>query len=99
MPGVLIVEGMGQAGTLLVRYNIPDHQEKEILAYKFKKAKFMYPTLPGDELTFEIRLKRMNKNGAVLKAIASIGDRIVTEAAFTLAIVNRQRFREKFSRK
>src|SRR3989338_5245129 len=41
MPGALTVEGLGQASTLLVRSNIPNHQEKDILAYKLKEVKFM----------------------------------------------------------
>ncbi len=101
MPGALIVEGMGQAGTLLLRYHLENHQKKEILAYKFQKAKFMYPTLPGDELRFEVTMKGKNDKGAVMKAKAfnNKNDRLITEAKFTLAIVDRERFRAKFSKK
>ena len=31
MPGALIIEGLGQAATLLVRYNIENHESKDIL--------------------------------------------------------------------
>jgi 3-hydroxymyristoyl/3-hydroxydecanoyl-(acyl carrier protein) dehydratase len=98
MPGALIVESMGQAGTLLLRYNIENHQEKEILAYNFKKAKFLYPTLPGDELTITVAMKWKTKKGATMKGTALIGDRLVTQASFTLAIVDKARFRAKFAR-
>jgi len=97
MPGALIVEGMGQAGTLLLRYNIDGHEEKDILAYKMKGIKFMYPTLPGDELRLEVSLKRKNSKGGVMKAIAKVRDREVAKASFTLAIVDKARFRSKFS--
>ncbi len=40
MPGALIFEGLGQAATLLIRYNIPDHEKKDVLAYKIRSAKF-----------------------------------------------------------
>jgi 3-hydroxymyristoyl/3-hydroxydecanoyl-(acyl carrier protein) dehydratase len=67
MPGALIVEGLGQAGTLLVRYNLKDHEEKEILAYEFKKAKFQKPTLPGDTLRYELELKNTRKKDGEIR--------------------------------
>ena len=52
MPGALTVEGIGQAATLLVRSNIPNHQEKDILAYKLKEVKFMAPIIPPAQVMF-----------------------------------------------
>src|SRR3989338_8386960 len=46
MPGALIVEGLGQAATLLVRYNLKGHEQKDILAYKIRSAEFFRPTFP-----------------------------------------------------
>ena len=62
MPGALIVEGIGQAATLLIRYNIPNHEEKDVLAYKIRGAKFFRPTFPGHTLTFKCKLRLMLKN-------------------------------------
>src|SRR3989338_8989027 len=59
MPGALIIEGLGQAATLLLRYNLPNHETKEILAYKIKEAKFSLPTFPGDELLFDVQMAGM----------------------------------------
>ena len=56
MPGALMVEGMGQAGTLLMRYNLENHWEFDVLAYKIKEAKFSAPTFPGDQIKYEIAL-------------------------------------------
>src|SRR3989338_213184 len=53
-PGALIVEGLGQAATLLARYSIPEHEKKDVLAYKIRDAKFMAPVLPGHEMTYEV---------------------------------------------
>ena len=36
MPGALIAEGIGQAGTILIRYNLVDHEKKDVLAYNIK---------------------------------------------------------------
>ena len=99
MPGALIIEGLCQAGTLLVRYNIPNHLEKDILVYKIKKAQFMYPVFPGNRIRFEIKLSKMKEKGALLKGKVFVKDRICSEAKMILAIVNKKRFREKFTKK
>jgi 3-hydroxymyristoyl/3-hydroxydecanoyl-(acyl carrier protein) dehydratase len=98
MPGALIIEGFGQAATLLLRYNIPDHQEKEILAYKIKKVTFSYPTLPGDNLRFEIKMGRKNEKGAVFKGKVFVNEKQCSEVKLILAIVDRKRFRNKFTK-
>ena len=98
MPGTLTVEGMGQAGTLLVRNNIPNHQEKDVLAYKMKEVKFMAPILPGDTARFELDLIAQDERGAILQGKAFVKDTLVAEALLMLAIVNRAEFRSKFAR-
>src|SRR3990167_9274600 len=89
MPGALTVEGMGQAGTLLVRNNIPNHQENDVLAYKMKEVKFMAPILPGDTARFELDLIAQDERGAILQGKAFVKDTLVAEALLMLAIVNR----------
>ncbi|MBI2140093.1 beta-hydroxyacyl-ACP dehydratase [Candidatus Woesearchaeota archaeon] len=95
MPGALIIEGMGQAGTLLARNNLEDHQSKEILAYKISEAKFSAPTFPGDTLTFEIRMLGKDDRGALLQGAASVDGKQVAEARMMLAVVSREEFRQK----
>src|SRR3989338_2688989 len=56
MPGALIVEGLVQAATLLVRYNLDGHESKDVLAYKIRGAKFFRPAFPGHTLRFEAKL-------------------------------------------
>ena len=63
MPGALIAEGIGQAGTLLIRYNLENHETKDVLAYNIKKAQFKYPTFPGQEMRYEVELKNGLKHG------------------------------------
>jgi len=97
MPGALIVEGMGQAATLLLRYNLPNHQDKEILAYKIKDAKFSLPTFPGATIKYEINLVGKDDKGALLTAKAVVNNMTVAEATMMLAIVERKDFRQKHS--
>ena len=98
MPGALTVEGLGQASTLLVRNNIPNHNEKDILAYKLKEVKFIAPILPGDQVRFEIDLIAQDERGAILQGKVFVKENLVAEALLMLAIVNKAEFRAKYSR-
>lgn len=97
MPGALIVEGLGQAGTLLMRYNLEKHWEKDVLAYKIKEAKFSSPTFPGDCLKYEVTLLGQDERGGLLTAKAFVDDKQVAEAQMMLAVVDRKEFRAKAS--
>jgi len=44
MPGVLIVEGIAQTATILLRQKIgPEHKNKHLLAYQVRSAQFFSP--------------------------------------------------------
>ena len=96
MPGALTIEGIGQAATLLVRNNIQNHDEKDILAYKLKDAEFIAPVLPPAQLKFEVDLIAQDEKGAVLKGKAFVKGNLVAEALLMLAIVNKSDFRSKY---
>lgn len=98
MPGALTVEGMGQAATLLARSNIPNHHEKDVLAYKLKEVKFMEPILPGDQIRFEIDLVAQDERSAVAQGKAFVKESLVAEALLMLAIVDKAEFRAKYSK-
>ena len=101
MPGALIIEGLGQAGTFLVRYNLEEHQKKDVLAYQIKKTVFKYPSFPGQVLRYEVELKKLKEKGALLKGKVFLDNdpRSVAESKFIVAIVNREGFRNKFKDK
>ncbi|MEK6949024.1 MAG: 3-hydroxyacyl-ACP dehydratase FabZ family protein [Nanoarchaeota archaeon] len=99
MPGALIIEGIGQAATLLVRYNIPNHEEKDILAYKIRSAKFFRPTFPGHTLTYKAKLTFMLKKIAFVSGKIFRSEKIVSKVKMVLAIVDKNQFRGKYSGK
>jgi len=99
MPGALIVEGLGQAATLLIRYNIIDHEKKDILAYKIRSAKFFRPSFPGQTLRFEAKLLFMLKKIAFVNGNVFRKDKLVSKVKMVLAIVDKDWFREKYSGK
>jgi len=99
MPGALIVEGLGQAATMLIRYNIPNHEEKDILAYKIRSAKFFRPTFPGQTLRYEAKLLFMFKKIAFVNGNVFRKDKLVSKVKMVLAIVDKKQFRERYSGK
>ena len=98
MPGALTVEGMGQAATLLARSNIPNHHEKDVLAYKLKEVKFMAPILPPAQVRFEIDLIAQDERGAIIQGKSFIKENLVAEALLMLTIVNKAEFRAKYTK-
>ena len=99
MPGALIVEGLGQAATLLVRYNLKNHEQKDILAYKIRSAKFFRPTFPGHTLRFEAKLVFMFKKIAFVNGNVFRKEKLVSKVKMVLAIVDKKGFRERYSSK
>ncbi|MCH8067430.1 MAG: hypothetical protein IIC69_02500 [Nanoarchaeota archaeon] len=99
MPGALIVEGLGQTATMLIRYNIPNHEEKDILAYKIRSAKFFRPTFPGQTLRYEAKLLFMFKKIAFVNGKVFRKDKLVSKVKMVLAIVDKKQFRERYSGK
>lgn len=94
MPAALLAEGCAQAGTLLVRYNLPDPGEKEIVGLQIESARFLSPARPGDTLTYRARLANMDSRAARVEGRIRIGERPVAKARMVLGIVDRQAFRE-----
>jgi len=57
MPGCLIVEGMAQTGTVLLRKKLNLSRDEDlVLAYFIKGAKFEKPVFPGDEILYKVKL-------------------------------------------
>ena len=96
MPGALIVEGLGQAATLLIRYNIPNHEEKDVLSYKIRNAKFLRPAFPGHTLRFEAKLIFKLKMAWFVNGMVYRGDKLVSNVKMVLAVVDKDNFRGRY---
>ncbi len=99
MPGVLLIEALAQAGTILVRHNILNHQEQDILLHTFKEVNFFRPVFPEDQIRLEVKMLNLSDKTALLRGEVFVNDRLCSDSEFILAIVNRRKFREKYARK
>jgi len=93
-PGVMILEGMAQAGGILAFKSMTDVTEEEIqnkVVYfmSIDKAKFRSPVKPGDQL--EYRISVIKNKGAIwlLKGEAYVDGKLSSEAELKAMIVDK----------
>ena len=83
MPGVLIVEALGQTGGVLAMASIPDIQEGTLMFFMgFDQVKFRKPVVPGDQLILDLRIVKQRAKILKLEGIARVDDQVVAEAQF-----------------
>lgn len=93
-PGVMILEGMAQAGGILAFKSMDDMTEEQaankvVYFMSIDKAKFRAPVKPGDRL--EYRISVIKNKGAiwVLQGKAYVDDTLVSEAELKAMIVDK----------
>lgn len=82
MPGVLIVEALAQATALLAMESRPEEVGEKALYYfvGIDKARFKRTVEPGDQLTLDVRLKKVRRGIWLFSGEARVEDQIVATA-------------------
>lgn len=92
-PGVLILEGMAQAGGVLALKSndltTEELKNKVIYFMSIDKAKFRNPVKPGDKLEYRIEVKKLRGTLIVLDGKAYVDDALVAEAELKAMIVDK----------
>ncbi len=87
MPGVMILESMGQVTSVLLGIKLGREQGKKIAFLTgIDKARFRKPVRPGDKLVTRAELTNVRKSSAKAKAEAYVDDELVAEAEFLTII-------------
>jgi len=95
MPASLIVEGIAQAGGLLVG-QWSDFRERVVLA-KLSKIKFHFEAIAGDCLRYDVKIEDIHPDGAIVSATSHVDDRLQAEAQLVFAhLVDENQGRELF---
>lgn len=89
MPGVLLIEGMAQAGGLLLLKDLPDRENKLLFFMGIESAKFRRPVIPGDQVRFEIEVLRLRTSHCKLAGKALVDGQVAAEAVISSAMVDR----------
>ena len=93
-PGVMIIEGMAQAGGVLAFKSMDeekqeDTKEKVVYFMSIDNAKFRNPVKPGDQLVYKLSVLKHRGNIWVLDAKAFVDDKLVAEAELKAMIVDK----------
>lgn len=88
-PGVLLIEGMAQAGGLLLIHDIPDRAKKLIYFAGIEEAKFRRPVVPGDQVRYELEVLRLRSTFSKLKGRVTVDGQLCAEAVISSAMVDR----------
>jgi len=98
MPGVLVIEGIAQTATLLLRQKLGDtHVKKHILAYQVKGVFFYKPIFPGDKIIYRVKLVSIYEERiANFKGEAFVEEEPKCEVRFSCAIVDKDEFQKKY---
>ena len=93
-PGVMIIEGMAQAGGVLAFKSASKEEQdaaknKVVYFMSIDKAKFRHPVVPGDRLVYKLNV--IKNRGAVwhLDAKAYVDEKLVAEAELKAMIVDK----------
>jgi len=93
-PGVMIIEGMAQAGGVLAFKSSSEEEQEEasnkvVYFMSIDKAKFRSPVTPGDQLIYKLTV--LKQRGAIwqLDAKAYVDDKLVAQAELKAMIVDK----------
>ncbi len=90
MPGVLILEAMGQVGGVLLLNSVPEPEKKLVFFMQINNAKFRKPVVPGDQLRMELETVSRKSKVIMMKGKAFVDDALVAEAEFMAALVDKK---------
>lgn len=89
-PGVLQIEAMAQAGGVLILSQVPDPENYITYFMKIENARFKDKVIPGDTLILKLELTQPVRRGiCVMKGVAYVGDRIVSEAEMMAQVIKK----------
>jgi len=88
MPGVLIIEAMAQASSVLIFSENGEPNDQLAFFMGIEKAKFRQTVVPGDQLVIESEMLHLRSNACKVKAVAKVDGEIAAEAIMTFGLVD-----------
>lgn len=89
MPGVMILESMGQVTSVLLGIKLGKEQKNKIAFLTgIDKARFRKPVRPGDKLVTKAELTNVRSTSAKAKAKAYVDDELVAEAEYITIVAD-----------
>ncbi|MFC1661615.1 UDP-3-O-acyl-N-acetylglucosamine deacetylase [Gemmatimonadota bacterium] len=89
MPGVLIIEAMGQVGGLLLMDAVDNPEDKVVYFMSLDNVKWRRPVIPGDQLVFELEMVQLRRHVCRMRGRGFVDGQVVAEADLMARIVDR----------
>lgn len=89
MPGVLIIEAMGQVGGLLLMDAVEKPEDYVVYFMALDNVKWRRPVVPGDQLVFELEMLQFKRHVCRMRGRGLVDGKIVAEADLMARIVER----------
>lgn len=90
VPGVLIIEAMGQVGGFLLLSRIEERDKKLVYFAGIDNARFRKPVRPGDTVRFELHLVRLRGGTCKMRGEAYVDGELVADADLWSQVVERE---------
>lgn len=87
MPGVLILEAMGQAAAMLFLDEMDDMKGHFVYFAGADKVRFRRPVVPGDQLRCEVEVLRVRSRSCQVLARATVDGELAAEATLFSVLV------------
>jgi UDP-3-O-[3-hydroxymyristoyl] N-acetylglucosamine deacetylase/3-hydroxyacyl-[acyl-carrier-protein] dehydratase len=89
MPGVLIIEAMGQVGGLLLMDAVEKPEDYVVYFMGLDNVKWRRPVVPGDQIVFELEMLQFRRHVCRLRGRGMVDGKVVAEADLLARIVER----------
>lgn len=89
LPGVLIIEGMAQAGGVLAMLSV-EKESANTYFMSIDKVKFRRPVVPGDQLRYEVEITSLRSTACKFVGKAYVEDAVAAEAEFMAMITDKE---------
>ncbi|MBM3329226.1 MAG: bifunctional UDP-3-O-[3-hydroxymyristoyl] N-acetylglucosamine deacetylase/3-hydroxyacyl-ACP dehydratase [Calditrichaeota bacterium] len=89
MPGVLVVEALGQAGGVLLLNTAAKPDEKLVYFTGLDGVKFRKPVVPGDQVILKVEMLFFKRNICRMKGEAYVDGQLAAEAEMQAVVVDR----------
>lgn len=87
MPGVLTIEAMAQAASLLLLDEDGEPSGRRTVLRGVRHARFRRQVVPGDRLELDVAVRRRRRQVAAVTAVARVDDQVVAEAELLLGVL------------
>ena len=89
MPGVLIIEAMGQVGGLLLMEMVENRDDKVVYFMSLDNVKWRRPVTPGDQIVFEVEMIQFRRHVCRMRGVGRVAGHVVAEAELMARIVDK----------